>query len=98
MKKTNLAKTLALTVLFVLSGMGNLSAQIFIMSDEEFYETKRVENVNTPMLPGHNSTLDQYAPLGGGIAPIACLGLAYLLLTKRKQKHTSARLEHTICG
>ena len=40
----------------------------------------------TPMLPNHNETGNQDAPIGTGIAVLAALGGAYLVAKKRREE------------
>ena len=44
------------------------------------------DNSNMPMLPSHNQTNNQDAPLGTGIAVLVGLGAAYLVGKKRNEE------------
>ena len=44
------------------------------------------DNSNMPMLPSHNQTTNQNAPLGTGIAVLVGLGAAYLIGKKRSEE------------
>lgn len=44
------------------------------------------EGAGTPMLPNHNLSGDQNAPLGSGIAVLLGLGGAYLVAKKRREE------------
>ena len=65
-------------------------AQILIMDEEEEEESERTdvdeEGLELPMVPELGITIDQYAPLGGEILVLGCLGGAYLLGKRRKQE------------
>lgn len=63
------------------------SAQVFILTDEEFKYAKRGLQCNElPIIPTLDVTYDQYAPIGEGTALLALLGGAYLLGKRRKRK------------
>lgn len=65
-------------------------SQIAIMDDEEEEENDRAETegegLEIPAVPELGLTIDQYAPLGGEIFVLGCLGGAYLLGKRRKTK------------
>lgn len=66
-----------------------IHAQVFLMTDEDFYHSERVlHNPTTPLTPYQGGDFDQtlYTPLGSGIALLAALGGAYLLGKKRQKK------------
>ena len=64
-------------------------AQILIMDEEEEEDSERTDvdeqGLELPAVPELGITIDQYAPLGGEILVLGCLGGAYLL-GKRKKK------------
>ena len=63
-------------------------AQIFILTDEEYHASLRgsTPEGNLPIIPWMDVTTDQYAPLGGEIWLLGCLGGAYLLRKRRNQE------------
>ena len=80
---------IALIALFSLSSpIEKADAQIFIMSEDEFLnsERNRITDGGLPFTPTLDVTIDQYAPLGGGIWVLGCLGGAYLLGKRKKRK------------
>ena len=79
MKKAR--KYIALVAL--LFAAATAGAQVFIVTDEEFMDAKRATSNTLPMVPYHDTTLDQYAPIGNGIGLLMVMGIAYAL-TKRK--------------
>jgi len=65
-------------------------SQIMILVEEEEKETERVDvdeqGLELPMVPQLGITIDQYAPLGGEILVLGCLGGAYLLSKRRRKE------------
>ena len=63
-------------------------AQVFILDEEEYYNSKRnaIEEGQMPFIPELGVTNDQYAPVGGGIALLGLLGGAYLIAKKRREE------------
>jgi len=61
--------------------------QSSIRFEEEYLNSSRsrVTNGQLPIIPQLGSTQDQYAPLGGGVWILGCLGGVYLL-GKRKNR------------
>lgn len=85
----NAKKQLTLVAAFLLAAAAN--AQVFILSDEEFANNKRANAPGAgPLAPYQggdlDQTLDNYSPVGSGIALLAALGGAYLLGKKRQKK------------
>ena len=82
-----------MAVLALMSGsmfINNAQAQIFMLDYLEEESSDRiglaqVEGFDLPTTPQLGITLDQYAPVGSGIAVLAALGGAYLLGKKRKK-------------
>ena len=86
MKKRIITTTLLLMLASV--SVNKAQAQIFIMSDEEYYSSVRggTQPGNLPIVPWMDVTIDQYAPLGGGIWVLGCLAGAYLFGKRRKRE------------
>ena len=80
MKKAR--KYIALVAL--LFAAATAGAQVFIVTDEEFMDAKRATSNTLPIVPYHDTTLDQYAPIGNGLAVLTILGVAYLVGKRRK--------------
>ena len=61
-------------------------AQVFILSDEEFEDSKRGPSVNgTPLVPQQGGDIDQsLTPLGSGVLLLSVLGGAFLLGKRKK--------------
>ena len=58
-------------------------------SERAEYGLMRVDNASgeaTPMLPNHNASGNQPAPLGSGLAILAGLGAAYLVGKRRREE------------
>ena len=85
-------KKLSLTIAIIL-GLGmtafaqndNHNGGVFQRGDEP-RESGLYREDNKPMLPGHNQSGDQDAPLGSGIAVLLGLGGAYLVAKKRGEE------------
>lgn len=68
--------------------IGQAHAQILILDDDEYMNSKRAKGYNPGIIPvpTQGDQLDWiYAPLGDGIVPLLGLGLAYLVGRKRKK-------------
>ena len=65
----------------------NVQAQVFL-DDEDMEQSLRANTheQSLPIIPQLNSTYDQYAPLGGEILALSCLGGIYLLRKKHKDE------------
>ena len=64
-------------------------AQVFILSDDEFEDSKRSPSVNgTPLAPQQGGDIDQslteHVPLGSGVLLLSVLGGAFLLGKRKK--------------
>lgn len=67
--------------------MTSAKAQVFLDQEEMEYHV-RLGNNNCeefPYVPVLDVTYDQYAPLGGELLVLGCLGGAYLLSKKRQK-------------
>jgi len=86
MKKNNII-VLSLLALLMTVSLPKANAQIFILSEQEYLNSSRsrVTNGQLPIIPQLGSTQDQYAPLGGGVWILGCLGGAYLIGKRRKK-------------
>ena len=90
MKKRIMSVMAILALMFAPVIQPQSHAQILIMDEEEEEESERTdvdeEGLELPMVPELGITIDQYAPLGGEILVLGCLGGAYLLGKRRKQE------------
>jgi len=86
MKKNSII-IMSLLALLMTASLPKANAQIFIIDEEEYLNSSRsrVTNGQLPIIPQLGSTQDQYAPLGGGVWILGCLGGVYLL-GKRKNR------------
>ena len=71
--------------------VSEVKSQVFMLDYLEEAESDRigrpqVEGLDLPTTPQLGITLDQYAPVGSGIAVLAALGGAYLLGKKRREE------------
>ena len=80
-------KKLALTIAIVLTmGLSSFAQDGGLLNrGVSFGRQDRDGEVNTPLLPGHDSEGDQQGPLGSGVAVLLGLGAAYLIGKKRKE-------------
>ena len=85
MKKRIISIMAILALSFGPMSLQTLKAQIAIMDEEENTRLDVPES-DLPAIPQLGLTIDQYAPLGGEILVLGCLGGAYLL-GKRRKKH-----------
>ena len=89
MKKTKNILRLALIALLMGIGTNMALAQgIFILDDDEFYQSNRTPGGNgfiIPDMPNHDDPND-YTPLGSGILVLSGLGMAYLAGKRRKNE------------
>lgn len=89
MKKRIISVMAILALMFGPICIPQAPAQILIMDEEEEEDSERTNTdeseLGLPMVPELGITIDQYAPLGGEILVLGCLGGAYLL-GKRKRK------------
>ena len=71
----------------VLLCMASASAQVFIVTDEEFENLSRKKKSSGLVVPYQGGDLDQtlYTPLGSGIALLSALGGAYLIGKRRRK-------------
>ena len=85
MKKAR--KHIALAALLLC--MASASAQVFIVTDEEFENLHRTIKSNGLIVPYQGGDLDQtlYTPVGSGIALLAALGGAYLIGKRKKDNN-----------
>lgn len=94
MKKRILSAVAILALLFGPMSIQTAKSQILILDDEEEEvdeeERKDVEvddqGLELPITPQVGITIDQYAPLGGEIFVLGCLGGAYLLGKRRRKE------------
>ena len=90
MKKRIISVMAVLALMFVPGVIQPAQAQILIMDEEEEEENERTnlegDELELPAVPELGITIDQYAPLGGEILVLGCLGGAYLLGRRRKVK------------
>ena len=86
MKKNSIV-ILSLLALLMTASLPKANAQIFIIDEEEYLNSSRsrVTNGQLPIIPQLGSTQDQYAPLGGSVWILGCLGGAYLIGKRRKK-------------
>jgi hypothetical protein len=86
MKKRIITAMAILTVLLC-PMIENVQAQVFL-DDEDMEQSLRANTheQSLPIIPQLNSTYDQYAPLGGEILALSCLGGIYLLRKKHKDE------------
>ena len=89
MKKRIISVMAILALMFGPVFIPQAPAQILFMDDEEEEESERTDvdeqGLELPMVPELGITIDQYAPLGGEILVLGCLGGAYLLGKRRKK-------------
>ena len=89
MKKRIISVMAILALMFGPICIPQAPAQILIMDEVEEEDSERTNTdeseLELPMVPELGITIDQYAPLGGEILVLGCLGGAYLL-GKRKRK------------
>ena len=89
MKKRIISMMAILALMFGPICIPQAPAQILIMDEVEEEDSERTNTdeseLELPMVPELGITIDQYAPLGGEILVLGCLGGAYLL-GKRKKK------------
>ena len=90
MKKNVITILAILALLFGPMSVKTAKSQIMILVEEEEKETERVDvdeqGLELPMVPQLGITIDQYAPLGGEILVLGCLGGAYLLSKRRRKE------------
>ena len=80
-------KTIITLALLLFMTTARMSAQVFILSDEEFKYAKRgLSCSDLPIIPTLDITYDQYAPIGDGAMLLALLSGAYLLGKRRKKE------------
>ena len=82
----NARKYIILTAALLLTATAH--SQVFLMTDEDFQNSARVENNSqTPLVPYQGGDFDQTlpAPLGSGWLLMASLGGAYLLAKRRRE-------------
>ena len=90
MKKKTIILTVIMTAMLLLAVP--VRAQIFIMDEEEGVGRRGATGGELPNIPGLNEGYDQfeddetYAPLGGGVLILGCLGGAYLRGKRRKEE------------
>jgi len=84
MKNTKRITSIIMTALLMGATVAN--AQILILSEDDYINSSRsnLDNGSLPNIPTLGTTLDQYAPLNGGILLLGCLGGAYLLGKRKK--------------
>ena len=89
MKKRIIA-LMAIT-LMSMAFVSEVKSQVFMLDYLEEAESERIgapqiEGLDLPTTPQLGITLDQYAPVGSGIAVLAALGGAYLLGKKCREE------------
>ena len=74
--------------LFMAATLNQAKAQVFILDEEEYHNSKRnaIEEGQLPFIPELGVTNDQYAPIGSGITLLGLLGGAYLIAKKRREE------------
>lgn len=83
MKKRIITTMAMLAMLF--GSMIETQAQVFLDDEAMQYSMRaNTPSENLPAIPQLDSTLDQYAPLGGEILVLGCLGGIYLLRKKTR--------------
>ena len=87
--KTRIIALMAI-VMMSLALVPEVKAQVFILDYLEEAENDRIgrpqiEGFDLPTTPQLGITIDQYVPVGSGIAVLAALGGAYLLGKKNKK-------------
>ena len=86
MKKNIITAVSTTVLLFGLAAGNALTAQIY-MTEEDFNErAESTTNAQLPGVPQLDVTYDQYTPLGGGALILGCLGGAYLIGKRKKEK------------
>ena len=89
MKKRIISVMAILALMFGPVFIPQAPAQILIMDEVEEEDSERTNTdeseLELPMVPELGITIDQYAPLGGEILVLGCLGGAYLLGKRRKK-------------
>ena len=89
MKKRIISVMAILALMFGPICIPQAPAQILIMDEEEEEENDRTgtgeDGVELPAIPELGITIDQYAPLGGGMVVMTALGALYLMGKKRKE-------------
>jgi len=90
MKKRIISVMAILALMFGPICIPQAPAQILIMDEEEEEENDRAgsgdDELELPAVPELGITIDQYAPLGGGMVVMTALGALYLLGKKRKDE------------
>ena len=90
MKKRIISLMAILALMFGPICIPQAPAQILIMDEEEEEENDRAgsgeDGLELPAVPELGITIDQYAPLGGGMVVMTALGALYLLGKKRKEE------------
>lgn len=89
-KMKKLALTLAIVLGLGLSSFaeGNQGGGLFRRgaADEASYGIGGNRDINTPMLPAHNQSTNQNAPLGSGALLLLGFGAAYALKKRKENK------------
>ncbi len=85
MKKKIIALAAVIALLFGSMFMNQSKAQIFILDDEESSRMRTNES-KLPNIPWLGVNHDQYAPLGGEVLVLSCLGVAYFIGKRRKKE------------
>ena len=90
MKKNVITILSILALLFAPMSIQTAKSQIMVLDEVEEEENTRSEvdeqGLELPMVPQLGITIDQYAPLGGEILVLGCLGGAYLLGKRRRKE------------
>ena len=90
MKKNVITILSILALLFAPMSIQTAKSQIMVLDEEEEEESTRSDvdeqGLELPMVPQLGITIDQYAPLGGEILVLGCLGGAYLLGKRRRKE------------
>ena len=90
MKKNVITILSILALLFAPMSIQTAKSQIMVLDEEEEEENTRSDvdeqGLELPMVPQLGITIDQYAPLGGEILVLGCLGGAYLLGKRRRKE------------
>ena len=82
--KKRIITTMAMLAM-LLGSMIETQAQVFLDDEAMQYSMRaNTPSENLPAIPQLDSTLDQYAPLGGEILVLGCLGGIYLLRKKTR--------------
>jgi len=78
-------KRILLSIVLLLGTLSYTNAQVILLDSDEGRRQALAEG-EVPFIPLQGVTYDQYAPLSDGTMLVCCLGVAYLLKKKRKNR------------